>query len=137
MKARVLTHHTGAPASEAASGLSPVATRVRPKGERISSTPATETTARMITEKGSSSTTGTSSMPPRPIWRKVSTGLPVAAPPVRKSTSPPRASIVPRVTMKLGTLSTVVPRPLTRPTAAPTSSIRPNAGSTRASSSPM
>ncbi len=67
-------------------------------------------------------------MPPRPISRKLSAGLPVAAPPVQYSVAPSSASIMPRVTMKLGTLRNDTIRPFTSPMNAPNASMKANTG---------
>ena len=83
------------------------------------------------------SRTGTSSMPPRPICRKLSAGLPWPRRRSSRGPAPSSASIMPSVTMKLGTCSSVVIRPLTRPMTAPRTSISTSTGMTLESSCPI
>ena len=79
---------------------------------------------------------GMSANPPRPICRKFSAGLLVATPPVHHMIAPWMTSIVPSVTMKEGTRSSVVANPLTRPTRMPIPTRMKSTGTVFDSSAP-
>ncbi|GAA3310091.1 hypothetical protein GCM10020295_76250 [Streptomyces cinereospinus] len=76
--ARVRTRGTRTPARAAARSLSPVATSVRPKSERISHTAAAPTTTQAGTAQGSQPPAV-----PRPNSRKLCGSTPLGEPPVQ------------------------------------------------------
>lgn len=117
MKATVRTRITRTPESAAARSLSPVATSVRPKSERVTSTATAPATRHATTAQGSQP-----KAVPRPNWRKAVGSTPCGEPPVQKKTAPSRMSIMPRVVMKDGTRRTVVISPLTSPARPPATS---------------